>query len=59
MISLADPIRELVKDPLTQVVLEHEQRLRSLEVYFHVGVAVASAGVTILGAILAVLIMRL
>ena len=54
-----DPMNEVVKDPVARLLLSHDQRIRSLETYFHLGVAVASAGVTILGAILGVLLYKL
>jgi hypothetical protein len=47
---------EVVKDPVTRVLLQHEERIRSLETYFHIGVGIAAAGVTLLGAILGVLL---
>lgn len=51
-------VERLVKDPITRILLEHEDRIQRLELLYRIGVAVAGAGLTLLGSILAVLLLK-
>ena len=57
--TASDPFREVVTDPLARIVIQHDQQIHELRTYFRIGVAVATTGVSLLGAILGVLLTRL
>lgn len=49
---------QLVQDPITRILLQHEDRIQRLELLFRVGVVIAGACVGLLGSILGVLLMK-
>lgn len=59
MSALAAPdFKELLKDPMSRILLQHEERIRMLETYVRIGIGVAIAGTTLLGAILGALLLH-
>ena len=49
---------DLVKDPITKILIQHDERIRALETWQKITVTVGTLGLTVLTTILVVLLTR-